>query len=242
MHSAKKIIKISLIVPLFNEEKRVHNLNTLWEYVKNKKYVKELIVVNDGSIDRTLIFLKDFQKKTKCTLISYRKNQGKGYAIKKGVLSAQGTHIVFMDVDLSTPPAMLGELRKVIRHTDIIVGTRKNSKAVLLQRQSQIREIMGTFFTSISQKIVGVNVSDFTCGFKCFTKKAAKNIFIKQRINRWAFDAESLFLAKKYGFSISEFPVEWRDVKGTKVRFPQDAIQSFIDLIQIRINDILEKY
>jgi len=242
MHSAKKTIKVSLIIPLFNEEERVHNLNTLWDYIKNKKYIKELIVVNDGSTDRTKSLLAVFQKRTKCRMISYRKNRGKGYAIRKGILSARGTHTVFMDVDLSTPPTMLGELRKVIRNTDIIVGTRKNRKAVLLQRQSKIRELMGSFFTSISQKIVGVDVSDFTCGFKCFTKKAAKNIFIKQRINRWAFDAESLFLAKKYGFSISEFPVEWRDIKGTKVRFPQDAIQSFIDLIQIRINDVLEKY
>lgn len=242
MHSEKKPIKISLIIPIFNEEERVHNLNTLWDYIENRKYIKELIVVNDGSTDKSLTLLTNFQKKTKCKLISYRKNKGKGYAIKKGILSARGTHVVFMDVDLSTPPKMLGGLKKIVRHTDIIVGTRKNSKAILLQRQPRIREVMGAFFTSISQKIIGVNVSDYTCGFKSFSKKAAKKIFTKQRINRWAFDAESLFLAKKYGFSISEFPVEWRDIKGTKVQFPQDAIQSFLDLIQIRLNDIFEKY
>jgi hypothetical protein len=123
-----------------------------------------------------------------------------------------------------------------------VVGTRKNDKAVLLQRQTRVREEMGKLFTSLSQKIVGVGVSDFTCGFKCFSKTAAKSIFSKQRIDGWAFDAESLFLAKKYGFPVSEFPVEWKDVRGTKVRFPQDAILSFINLIQIRINDILEKY
>lgn len=242
MHSAKKPIKISLIIPIFNEEERIHNLNALWDYIENRKYIRELIVVNDGSTDKSLTLLTNFQKKTKCKLISYRKNKGKGYAIKKGILSARGTHVVFMDVDLSTPPKMLGGLKKIVRHTDIIVGTRKNNKAILLQRQPRIREVMGAFFTSISQKIIGVNVSDYTCGFKSFSKKAAKKIFTKQRINRWAFDAESLFLAKKYGFSISEFPVEWRDIKGTKVQFPQDAIQSFLDLIQIRLNDIFEKY
>lgn len=242
MHSAKKPIKISLIIPIFNEEERIYNLNTLWDYIENRKYIKELIVVNDGSTDKSLTLLMNFQKKTKCKLISYRKNKGKGYAIKKGILSARGTHVVFMDVDLSTPPKMLDGLKKIVRHTDIIVGTRKNNKAILLQRQPRIREVMGAFFTSISQKIIGVNVSDYTCGFKSFSKKAAKKIFAKLRINRWAFDAESLFLAKKYGFSISEFPVEWRDIKGTKVQFPQDAIQSFLDLIQIRLNDIFEKY
>jgi len=242
MHSAKKPIKISLIIPVFNEEKRIHNLDILWMFIKNKKYIKELIVVNDGSTDKTLKLLHGFHKKTKCTLISYRKNKGKGYAIKKGSRIARGTHVIFMDADMSTPPKMLRGLKNIIQNTDIIVGTRKNSKAVLLQRQSEAREMMGRYFTSISQRIMGVKVSDFTCGFKCFTKKAAKKIFAKQHINRWAFDAEILFLAKKYGFSVSEFPVEWKDVRGTKVRFPQDAIQSFIDLIRIRLNDILEKY
>lgn len=242
MHSSKKTTKISLIIPLFNEEKRIHNLNSLWKYIQNKKYIKELILVNDGSTDETAILARDFQKKTKCSLISYRKNKGKGYAVKKGALSASGTHVVFMDVDLSTPPRMLGELKKSIRNTDVIIGTRKNDRAILLKRQSIVRETMGKFFTYISQRIIGVNVSDFTCGFKSYTKKAAKKIFSKQCVDRWAFDAESLFLAKKYGFSISEFPVEWKDVRGTKVRFPQDVIQSFIDLIQIRINDVFEKY
>jgi dolichyl-phosphate beta-glucosyltransferase len=242
MHGTKKTPKISLIIPLFNEEKRMYNLNILWDYIKNKKYITELIVINDGSTDKTNQLLAAFHKRTKCRMISYRKNKGKGYAIKKGILSAKGNHIVFMDVDLSTPPKMIGELKKIIHRSDIIVGTRKNDKAILLQRQSIVREGMGKLFTLISQTIMGVNISDFTCGFKCYKKTAAKKIFSKQRIDRWAFDAESLFLAHKYGFSISEFPVEWRDVRGTKVRFPQDAIQSFFDLIQIRINDIFEKY
>jgi len=242
MYSAKKRVTISLIIPVFNEEGRVHNLDILWTYIKNKKYIRELIIVNDGSTDKSLSSLKTFQKKSRCILLSYRKNKGKGYAIKKGIRAARGSHAVFMDVDLSTPPKMIGELKKIIFSSDIIVGTRKSKRAVLLHRQSKIREVMGRLFTYLSQMIVGVQVSDFTCGFKCFSKKSAKKIFAKQRINRWAFDAESLFLAKKYGFSISELPVQWNDVRGTKVRFPQDIVQSFFDLIQIRINDILEKY
>jgi len=242
MYSSKKTTKISLIIPIYNEEGRVHNLNTLWKYIKNKIYIKELIIVNDGSTDDTLFFLTRFQKITRCKLISYSKNKGKGYAVKKGVISAKGTHILFMDVDLSTPPKMVGELKKIIQSADIIIGTRKNKKAILLQRQSMIREVMGTFFTTISQKISGVEVSDFTCGFKCFSKKAAKKIFKKQRINRWAFDAESLFLAKKYGFSIKELPVQWSDRKGTKVRFPQDIIQSLFDVVAIRLNELFSKY
>jgi len=242
MHSTKRTAKISLVIPIFNEEERAYNLYILWRYIKNKKYIKELILVNDGSTDKTLTLLKEFKKKARCKIISYRKNKGKGYAVKKGVLSARGTHIAFIDIDLSTPPKMIGELNKIIKNNDVIVGTRKNNNAILLKRQAKMRELMGTFFTSLSQRITGVEVSDFTCGFKCFRKRAALKIFSKQRVDGWAFDAESLFLAHKYGFSINELPVEWTNMKGTKVRFPQDAIQSFLDLIRIRINDILEKY
>lgn len=242
MHSGKKPIKISLIVPLYNEEGRIHNLSILWDYIKKKKYIKELILINDGSTDNTKELLDSFQIKTRCKVISYRKNRGKGYAIKKGAQGARGSHVLFMDVDLSTPPRMVGELRKIITTADVIVGTRKNKSATLVRRQPLLRESMGKLFTMLSQKIMGVAVSDFTCGFKCFSKKASKKIFTKQQIYRWAFDAELFFLAKKYGYNVLEFPVEWRDVRGTKVRFPQDAIQSFIDLFQIRLNDILERY
>jgi dolichyl-phosphate beta-glucosyltransferase len=218
-------------------------LGTLWNYIKNKTYIKELIIINDGSTDGTKNALLKFQKTTKCRVISYRKNKGKGWAIKKGVEIASGSHVVFMDVDLSTPPEMLKALIKIIREKDIIIGTRKNNKATLLKRQSKIRENMGKFFTFLSQIILSVYVSDFTCGFKCFSLKAAKQIFKKQRINRWAFDSESLFLAKKYGYSVGELPIhQWKDVKGTKVRFPQDTISSFFDLLAIRLNDLLEKY
>lgn len=246
MHSTKKkrIIRISLLVPVYNEEKRIHNLDLLWKFIKNKPYIKELIIINDGSTDNTKKGLFNFQrqKKSKCVVISYRKNQGKGWAIKKGMEAARGTHVVFMDVDLSTPPKMLAVLIKVIKTKDIIIGTRKNNMAVLSRRQPKIREYMGKFFTLLSQTILSVYVSDFTCGFKCFSLKSAKHIFKKQQIKKWAFDSESLFLAQKYGHSIGEIPVEWRDAVGTKVRFPQDAISSFIDLLRIRINDLLGKY
>ncbi|MFH0773112.1 MAG: glycosyltransferase [bacterium] len=244
MHSTKKKRKIalSLLIPVYNEKDRIHNLNILWRFIKSKKYIKKLIIIDDGSTDNTKSFLLEFQKKSKCTIISYRKNKGKGWAIKKGVEVATGTHVVFMDADLSTPPKMLGILNNFIQKKDIIIGTRKNSKATLLHKQPKIRENMGNFFTLLSQTILSVHVSDFTCGFKCFSLKAAKKIFKKQHITRWAFDSESLFLAKKYGYSIEEIPVEWSDVRGTKVQFPQDAISSFIDLLKIRIYDLLGKY
>jgi len=244
MYSTKKgkPTKLSLIIPVYNEEKRIHNLFLIDSFIKNKRYIKELIVVNDGSKDKTLHMLRKYKEEIRFNLISYTKNKGKGYAIKKGVEKAKGSHVIFMDIDLSTPPETLLLLMKNIGKVDIIVGTRKNQESILLKRQSFIRENMGKFFTWLSQCILSVSVSDFTCGFKCFSKKAAKKLFAKQRIKRWAFDSEALFLARKYGFSLWELPVQWKDQKGTKVRIPQDVINSFIDLVSIRINDILGKY
>lgn len=229
-------------MPVFNEEKRIYNLKNLWAFIKDKQYIKELIIVNDGSTDNTKKIVIDFQKATKCIVVSYRKNKGKGWAIKKGVERARGTHVVFIDIDLSTPPKMLNKLKKIIQTKDVIVGTRKNNEAVLSKRQPRLRENMGKLFTALSQMILTIQVSDFTCGFKCFSINVAKHIFKKQQIKRWAFDSESLFLAHKYGYSIGEIPVEWRDARGTKVRFPQDAITSFFDLLKIRMNDLLGKY
>lgn len=244
MYSTKKRkpIKLSIIIPVYNEEKRIHNLFEIDSFAKNKRYIRELIVVNDGSKDKTLPILKRYKEKIHFNLVSYSKNKGKGYAIKRGVEKARGSHIVFMDIDLSTPPETFVLLEKNISKADVIIGTRKNETAILLEHQPFIRENMGKFFTWLSQQMLSVLVSDFTCGFKCFSKNSARKIFAKQRIKRWAFDSETLFLAKKYGFSLWELPVKWTDQKGTKVRFPQDVIGSFIDLISIRLNDVLGKY
>ncbi len=201
-----------------------------------------MIVVNDGSIDRTQAILLDMKRKSKFILITYKKNKGKGFAVKKGVSVAKGTHVTFMDVDLSTPPQTLDDLYKKIGNADVMIGTRKHTESILSRRQSFVRETMGKFFTALSRLVLDVGVSDFTCGFKCFTKESAKKIFKKQKIQKWAFDGELLFLAKKYNYSIVELPVVWNDVSGTKVRFPQDAIFSFIDLFRIRLNDLRERY
>lgn len=241
MRNTKKIT-ISLIVPVFNEEKRIHNLKAIDEYAERNKQIKEIIIVNDGSTDETMKIIKGSKYKGKTSIVSYRKNQGKGYAIKKGILSARGTHVIFIDIDLSTPLTMIEKAIKQFGSYDIVIGTRKNKSAHLKKRQPLLREWMGKGFTFLSQTLLNVSVTDFTCGFKCFTTKSAQQIFAKQLIKRWSFDAEALFLAKKYGYTIGELPVTWKNDPYTKVRFPQDIFISLVELFSIIRNNRQGKY
>jgi len=241
MRSTKKIT-ISLVVPVFNEEKRIHNLKKIDAYAHKNAYIKEIIVVDDGSTDETIRIVKKTPYKNRISIISYKENQGKGYAIKKGVLAAKGTHVIFIDVDLSTPLDTIGKVVKTLHSYDVVIGTRKNKHARLKKRQPMVREWMGKGFTRLSQMALGVRVTDFTCGFKCFTTQSAKKIFSKQMIRRWSFDAEALFLAKKYGYSIGELPVTWKNDPHTKVRFPQDILISLYELMLIVLSDWQGKY
>jgi len=227
----------SIIVPCYNESKRVDNVVKILQYLSGLDKSWELIVVNDGSMDNTFDKLKSLKKKSNFKLISYSNNRGKGYAVKTGMLAAVGEHRLFMDIDLSTPIDEMEKISQFIDQYDVVIGTRKVKGARVVVHQPILREYLGKVFTLLSQVILNTKVSDFTCGFKCFSQEAAERIFRKTRIFRWGFDSETLFLAKKYGFSIKEVPVVWKNDKQTRVRFPGDIIKSFHELVSIRYFD-----
>jgi dolichyl-phosphate beta-glucosyltransferase len=227
----------SVVVPCYNESKRVGNLVKILRYLRGLDKPWELIVVDDGSIDDTLDRLKSLNKKLDFKLISYKNNRGKGYAVKTGMLAAAGEFRLFMDVDLSTPIEEIEHFSKFVDQYDLIIGTRKIKGAKVVVHQPILREYLGAAFTLLSQLILNTNVSDFTCGFKCFSRVAAKRIFRKTRIFRWGFDSETLFLSKKYGFSVKEVPVVWKNDERTRVRFPNDIVNSLGELIAIRYFD-----
>lgn len=233
---------LSIIVPVYNETSRLHNLASIHKYFDEQSFPFELIVVDDGSTDSTLKQLKTMEKKLKLKIFSYPKNHGKGYAIKTGMKAASGDFLLFTDVDLSTPLDQFQNFLPFLDKFDVIIGTRKNSQAKLIKRQPILRELLGKFFTFISQKTLSVDVSDFTCGFKCFSKRAAKEIFSRALIERWGFDSEILFLAKKKHFKLKEVSVSWKNDPNSKVRFPQDIIRSLQELYLIRKNDFKKLY
>lgn len=239
---ADSIVFLSVVVPVFNEANRIHNLREIIHFLSRQDFSSEMIVVDDGSTDNTLEKLHDIRGDYLFEIISYPENKGKGYAIKMGMLRARGKFRLFLDIDLSTPIDEMEKFIPFLVDHDIVIGTRKNAAANLIKRQPIIRETLGKGFTLLSKLFLRVNISDFTCGFKCFSRRAAEAIFPRLTINRWGFDAEILFLSQKYYFRVKEVSVRWKNDRQTKVRIPLDIIRSLADLVTIRLNNIKGKY
>jgi dolichyl-phosphate beta-glucosyltransferase len=238
----KKKPYLSVVVPLYNEHKRLANLCEIYKYLKTKRFETELLVVNDGSNDKTLSLLKKLGEEIPLTIVTYKENKGKGYAVKTGMLAASGTYRLFTDVDLSTPIKVCDIFLSKANRYPVVIGTRKHKKAHVIIHQPKVRELMGKTYTSLVNGILNLSISDFTCGFKCFTENAAIDIFSKITTNRWSFDAEVIFLAKHLGYRVFEVPLSWSHEADTKVKLPRDAIYSFIELLRIRLNILLGKY
>lgn len=233
---------LSVIIPLFNEQERLKKIAKVYKFLNQQKFNFEVILINDGSTDNTLKILRKLSKKIKFTLITYGKNRGKGFAIKTGMMTAKGQYLLFTDIDLSTSIEEFTKFLPFLKKKNIIISSRKKEGSNLQKRQGFIRENLGKGFTLLSQIILNLHLSDFTCGFKCLPHEAAKKIFSRQKIERWGFDSEILFLAKKFGYDIIEIPVKWSNDPHTKVKFPQDIIRSLLDLYRIRYNTFKKIY
>lgn len=236
---------LSIIIPLYNEEKRLFNLKNIYRFLKNKKFNWEIILVDDGSVDKTLKIIKQMIKINKyrnTQIISYSQNRGKGYAVKSGMLKARGDYQLFLDIDLSTPIEEFDKFLPLLEKFDIIIGSRRKSGARVIIRQPRIREKLGKGFTKLSQIVLQLKTTDFTCGFKCFSRTSANKIFTCQKISSWSFDSEILFLAKKFRYNVKEVPVKWSNDPKSRVKFPQDIVNSLIDLLTIRLNDFKKIY
>ncbi|TMA10913.1 MAG: glycosyltransferase family 2 protein [Deltaproteobacteria bacterium] len=238
-------VHVSLIVPAFNEEARIgKSLDLILDFLQSQRYSFEVIIADDGSRDGTVELVRDrFGRHSNVKILSQLRNQGKGEAVKQGMLSASGDYLFFSDADLSVPieslPAFLARLEN---HCDVIIGTRKKAGALIEVHQPFYREFMGKTYTTLSNWILALQLSDFTCGFKGFRREAAKVLFSLQRLKNWSFDSEILYLAQLKGYKIEEIPVTWRDDKATKVKLWRDAVSSFLGLVKIRANQYVRRY
>lgn len=231
-------LSLSIVIPVFNEENRLSKtFAELKEFFKNYSLRDtELIFVDDGSQDQTVNLIKQFRAGCPVKLISYAPNRGKGYAVRQGMLAAKNDYVLMLDADMSTEFSELGNfLPRIEEGIPVIIGSRKKEGAKVARAQSWSRRKLGEGYTFLANLILGVWVSDFTCGFKCFSKEAAQKIFSRTAINRWSYDAEALFLARKFGFAIREIPVIWRNDDNTRVRLKKDILESLIDLLKIRL-------
>ncbi len=232
--------KISVVIPAYNEEKRLPGtLKKIKNFFKTNKIKNEIIVVDDGSTDNTV----SVAKKYKIKILKNEKNSGKGYSVKRGVFSAKGDIILFTDADLSTPIEFLKHF--INEHNsgfDVVIASRALSGSEVKIPQPPLRELSGKIFNIFVRLITWLPIHDTQCGFKSFTQNAAKKIFSRLTIWGFGFDVESLYIAKKSGFKISEYPVTWYNSNATKVDFFKDSTRMFFELFKIRFNDIRGLY
>lgn len=232
-------MKISIIIPAYNEEKRLASaLDNIISYMAKNYPDYEIIVVDDGSTDNTI---KVAEKKN-VRIIKNPKNMGKGYSVKNGMLNAGGDYLLFSDADLSTPIEELGNFLNLIKEHEVIIGSRNLSESNITATQPFYRRALGKIFPLLVSIFVLRGIKDTQCGFKLFKKDAAKKIFTKQTIAGFGFDVEILYLARKYGYSVKELPVSWKNDPHSKVSVIRDSFRMLLDLIRIRINNLRNKY
>jgi dolichyl-phosphate beta-glucosyltransferase len=231
---------VSIIIPAFNEEKRLPAaILKIKKYVSKYRIPSEIIVVDDGSTDGTAAAAK----KLKVKLFSNAKNRGKGFSIAQGMKKAKGAIMLFTDADLSTPISFLGDFLKQHKTgVEIVVASRDIKGSNVKVPQNAFREAGGKIFNLFVRAVTWLPIHDTQCGFKSFTKKAAKTVFPRQTINGFGFDVEILYIAKKHGLKTVEFPVEWYNSPATKVSFLRDSSRMFLELFKIRMNDLKGLY
>jgi glycosyltransferase involved in cell wall biosynthesis len=236
---------VSLIIPAFNEEKRIgKSLEQILSFCNAQHNPYEVIIVDDGSTDETVNLIgKRFGAHGQIRIIQQPVRRGKGAAVQKGMLQARGQYLIFSDADLSVPIEMLPAFLSALQnHCDIAIGSRRQPGAKIEVHQPFLRETMGVVFTTLSNLILGLRYSDATCGFKGFRREVAGDLFRRQRLHNWSFDPEILFLAHVKGYQVAEIPVTWRNDEASKVRVCKDSIASFFGLLTIRLNQWLGKY
>jgi dolichyl-phosphate beta-glucosyltransferase len=238
-------LRLSVIIPCFNEEKRITpTLNQVEAFFLSKGYPVEIIAVDDGSQDGTLKALEEFSRRATLPvkIISYQPNQGKGHAVRQGVLAAQGDFILFTDADLSTPLEEIDGFFSVFERdeAEVVIGSR-NLPQSQVQRPKG-REIMSKGFNFLVRALVLPGIKDTQCGFKCFSRAAALAIFAKAPTSGLAFDVEVLYIALRLGYRIVEVPVRWNYFTGSKVHPLRDSLRMFAALLRLRLDSLLGKY
>lgn len=236
--SASGGTKLSVVIPAYNEEERIEKtLLAVSEFLKKQSFDYEILVVNDGSKDKTAeVVLKLAGSIPKLDLINNQQNHGKGWVTKQGILQAKGDVRLFMDADNSTT---VDEIVKMLpffdQGYDIVVGSRRIAGSNIAVKQSSIRDFLGGVFRFIVHTLVPVGVTDTQCGFKAFSAQAAEAIFPEQTIFRWAFDVEILAIARKQNRKIKEVPVTWVNDGASHVKLG-GMISMLLEVIEVRLN------
>ena len=241
---------LSVVIPAYNEQERLPStLERVAEYFAAWAGRQvEVIVVDDGSSDATAAISRDAARRLARPGLSFRVidnpgNRGKGYTVRHGMLEAAGDWVLFSDADLSAPIEEVEKLIDAVETSgaDIAIGSRGIDRSLIGERQPPARELMGRFFNLFVRAVTGLGFADTQCGFKLFSRAAAQAVFSRQFLERFGFDVEILYIARRAGLRIVEVPVVWNDVEGTKVSLLAGA-DGFADVLRVRWNAWTGKY
>lgn len=227
---------ISAVIPAYNEEIALEGSVLAVARVLSElsPIAWEIVIVDDGSQDRTAQVAERLGRDPHFHLIRHEQNRGKGAAVRTGVLATHGDAVLLCDADLSTPPEMLSSfLHELSLGADIVVGDRRSSASRIERPQSLLRRILGGGYAALARQVAGLPLRDFNCGFKLFRGEAARDLFSNCRSERWTWDVEIIALARRNGLTVRSLPVIWRQGDRSAVRPFRDAVKSFADLARL---------
>jgi dolichyl-phosphate beta-glucosyltransferase len=235
----------SIVIPAYNESVRIRpTLHALLRHLQEQNWDAEILVVNDGSTDDTAQIVREYGKAhPQVLLVENPGNRGKGYSVRNGMLHARGDICLFTDADLSSPITEAQKLFDAIAHgADVAIGSRWLRSELQTERQPLYRQVFGRIFNLVLRVVLGLHFADTQCGFKAFRHVAAQRIFPWQKIERWGFDPEILYLARRAGLQVEEVPVVWAHSEGTRLHPFRDGMRMFVEVLRIRWNAITGGY
>jgi dolichyl-phosphate beta-glucosyltransferase len=237
-------IALSIVIPAFNEERRLpRSLARIREYLDARAISAEIIVVDDGSSDGTANIVDTMRAAWPALrVIKNPGNRGKGYSVRHGMLEGRGSVVLFTDADLSAPIEEADKLLAALDTHDVAIGSRAIDRKLIEVHESRTRELLGILFNKAMRAVLWLPYADTQCGFKAFVRDRSRILFEQQRIERFGFDPELLFLARRHGLTVAEVPVRWAHDEGTRVSTLRDGVKMFLDVLVIRWNSMLGRY
>jgi len=235
----------SIVIPAYNEQARIgETLDRIMECVETRAWKAEILVVNDGSRDRTAAIVSEMAARYPALrLIENPTNRGKGYSVRNGMLQARGEIVMFTDADLSAPIEEAERLFAAIAEgADVAIGSRWLDRSRQTLRQPFYRRFLGRCFNWLTRLVMNLPLADTQCGFKAFRREAARTIFVRQRIERWGFDPEILYIALHLGMRVKEVAVTWGHDDRSRISYVKDGIKMLEDLLLVRCYSLAGRY